>query len=273
MVGLLLVVLSSAAFMGGAFLSPGSKTSDRLIALFILVPLVVWAGLLTLGLRRALFGDTLTRRRWRRFEPDLRKRGLRDATAAEIVQTSRLPVHVLLPPVVAERRGGGIDHVLVGEIANQDIRCFNVRLRGGMWADTPVVAARMAASFAPCMIYRIKGFATPPRPNMKRVRFESGTFNRKIAVYSEDPFFASAMIDARMMEWLGAELRGTVVELSDRWAVAWALPRAGRRLRPQDLIDTLAQFDEHIPRAVPSLFPIRGQMLLWRTRRRERSMR
>ena len=107
----------------------------------------------------------------------------------------------------------------------------------------------------------------PPRPDMERVRFEHEQFNRSIAVYSTDPFFASAMVDARMMEWLRNNLDGVQLELSDRWAVVWFLPHRGRRLGPQDLLDILSGFDERIPRALPSLFPERRGHVMWRERR------
>jgi hypothetical protein len=98
---------------------------------------------------------------------------------------------------------------------------------------------------------------------MKRAWFEHEQFNRSIAVFSVDPFFASAMVDPRMMEWLRANLRRTTIELADHWAVAWNMPHRGLGRGPQELIEILVAFDDRIPRAVPSLFPERHDQVRW----------
>ena len=56
-----------------------------------------------------------------------------------------------------------------------------------------------------------------------------------------------------MMTWLMEQGERCVIELSDRWAFAWALPRSGRDLGPVDLIQLLSDFDDHVPQVLPSL--------------------
>jgi hypothetical protein len=268
MVVLLLFVSLNAAFMAGVMRSPGIDAENLLIARALFVMLSICSALFAIALCRALIGPAINRRRWRRFNEDLETLGFRAATAAEIDHTSRLPVHVLSPSTLGEQRGGGIDHVTVGRVGTQEARAFNVRIRGGGWIDVPAVALRVDASFAHTVIWPLRR-GMRPRPGMRRVRFEHEVFNRSTVVFSEDPFFASAMIDARMMEWL-ADLDRTTIELADRWVVAHAFSRRGRRAGPVALLELLVAFDGEIPRAVPSLFPERPNQMLWPVRSRRR---
>jgi hypothetical protein len=262
---LLIFVGLAALFMGAVAISPETDTSNRIIACIIFLSLSASTVQFVFGFRRAALGSWLTNRRWRHLGDALRSMGFRDAKASEIDETVRLPVHVLLPSVLAVQRGGGIDHVTIGSLGGQEVRAFNVRIRGGGWYDVPAVALFLPASLAPTLVRPVKNIKIPPRPGMRSVRFESEQFNRSVGVFSSDPFFASAMIDARMMEWLMEASPRAVIELSDRWAVAWALPKTGRHLSPVDLIAILKEFDRHIPRAVPSLFPRSETRLLWKT--------
>ena len=259
---LFLFVSCNAAFMGGIAASPETDTTNRVIAIGIFVPLLAWVVALTFGLRRALFGRWLTGRRWRRIDAQLLGLGFREATPFEVDHTSRLPAHILAPAILGPQRGGGIDHVRIGHIEGREVRCFNARVRGGAWADVPVVAVRADGSFAPTVIWRTR-FADPPRPGMQKMRFELEAFNRSVSVFSTDRYFANAMIDARMMEWLLAISQGPTIELSDRWVIAWTLGRRKRTMRPVDLLAVLRDFDERIPRVIPSLFPREDGDVLW----------
>jgi hypothetical protein len=266
MVGLLLFVSLNAAFMAGVAMSPGIDPANLFIARSLFVMLSICSVMFASALFRALFGGAISRRRWRRFNDELETFGFHAATSAEVEHTSRLPVHLLAPSTIGGQRGGGIDHVMVGSIGGQEVRSFNVRVRGGGWVDVPAVALRVGGSFAHTVISPAKrGFR--PRPGMKRVLFEQETFNRSTLVFSQDAFFASAMIDARMMDWL-ADLDRTTIELADRWMVAWAISRRGRRVGPTALLDLLVAFDRHVPRSIPSLFPERPVQMLWPDRSR-----
>jgi len=268
MAGLLLFLLLNTVFIGPIALSPDTDSANRVVALFIFIPLLFASVMFAFGLHRALFAERLAGRRWIRINRELHEMGFRDAMANESDHTLGLPVNLLAPPTLALQRGGGIDHVTVGQVEGHEVRCFNVRIRGSGWMDVPAAALRVEASFAATVIRPFKS-PLPPRPDMKRARFEHERFNRSVAVFSVDPFFASAMVDARMMEWLLTEPCRITIELADRWVVAWCLPRRGLE-GPRELIDILIRFDERIPRAVPSLFPERHAQLEWKHRIRSR---
>lgn len=83
--------------------------------------------------------------------------------------------------------------------------------------------------------------------------FESEAFDRAFEVWSPDPRFANALIDARMMEWLlslptpwGFEAAGGMLlgytGLRQPWEV-------------EDVLSTAAGFLEHAPQVVYSLYP------------------
>jgi hypothetical protein len=263
---LFLFVSCNAAFMGGATVSGQVDTTHRVIAGTIFVSLAVWAVALAFGLRRALFGRWLSDRRWKRIDRSLVAYGFREATSSEVAHTERLPAHILAPAILGPQRGGGIDHVRIRAVDGREVRCFNTRVRGGAWADVPVVAVRVEGSFPPTVVWSAR-FALPPRPGMERMRFELEAFNRAFSVYSIDRFFASAVIDARMMEWLLSEGRGLTFELSDRWAIAWGVRRWNRSVDPSTLIEALRGLDRHIPRVIASLFQREGDDILWAGRR------
>jgi len=59
------------------------------------------------------------------------------------------------------------------------------------------------------------------------------------------------------MEWLGSNLGRTVIEFADGWVVVWSNALRGLPVSPLQLIESLAGFNDHIPRSIPSLFPQR----------------
>ncbi len=272
MAGLFAFVALSALFMGGAALSADADRTNRIIAIGMFVSLLASSVVLARSLFLAVFGSRIAARRWSRINRELHDLGFRDAVPHEVSDTLGLPVQVLAPYMLARRRGGGIDHLTLGEVDGREIRCFNVRIRGGGWVDVPAVAMKIDASLSATVI---RPFKSPiaPRPDMKRALFEHEEFNRSVAVFSVDAFFASAMVDARMMDWLRRNLRRTTIELADRWVIAWNWP--GRRFgrRPLELIDLLLDFDGRIPRALPSLFPGRHDHTRWRHRAARSSIR
>jgi hypothetical protein len=90
---------------------------------------------------------------------------------------------------------------------------------------------------------------------LKRALFELGSFNRAVDVRSEDTYFASALVDARMIAWLSDNLDRCVIEVADGWAVAWSNSLLGAMRSPTELLDVLQRFAERIPNSVRSLFP------------------
>jgi hypothetical protein len=84
------------------------------------------------------------------------------------------------------------------------------------------------------------------------IEFELESFNRGFQVRSDDPRFAHALIDARMMTWLQELPPDTGFEISD----GTLLCRTPRRLdRDVTLaLETMATFLERVPPVIESLF-------------------
>ena len=94
---------------------------------------------------------------------------------------------------------------------------------------------------------RLFGVALPD------IQFESDRFNRAFAVRCEDRAFATALLDARMMEWLLALGHRWSFEIQARRILAYR-----DQVQPWEIegvLQTLETFVEKIPRAVRSLYP------------------
>ena len=216
---------------------------------------------------KSFTGRLFAGHRWARIDRQLVAEGFRQATAREIEHTAGIPVLILR--MLGTDRGGGVDHVAVGSVGGREARVFRARIRGrgaGRWFDLPAVAVRVPAHLARTIIRPARRGLRPPIA-MKRVIFELERFNRSIEVHSVDRFFATAILDPRMMEWLERHLRHTVIELADGWVVAWSNALRGLPVSPLELIESLVGFSDHIPRAIPSLFPRRPGSLKWIHRR------
>jgi hypothetical protein len=243
------LVVVALAIYAGIGLFPGHS---QLHGMFI--QLTVGAVTLILATYKAFTGRLFATSWWKELDEELVRRGFHRATPAEQMHTARIHVQLTSPNVVRMDKGGSIDHVMVGRIDGFEVRAFRVRLRGGLhWIDAPAVAVRLPAAFAPATIRRVRRGLRPV--GMKRSFFELGSFNRTVDVRSADPYFASALIDPRMIAWLNENLRRSVIEVADGWAVAWSTSLLGAMRSPQDLLDLLVRFNVRIPRFVPSLFP------------------
>jgi hypothetical protein len=233
-------------FLGGAF-----------------TPLALWTVIFGFVAYKTFSGRLFADYRWRRIDRELAAEGFRRATEREIDETAGIPVLILR--MLGTDRGGGVDHVAVGSVAGREVRAFRARIRGrgtGRWVDVPIVAVRVPAHLA-CTIIRPARRGLRPAIAMRRVTFELERFNRSIEVHSIDRFFATAMLDPRMMEWLERHLGRTVIELADGWVVAWSNALRGSPASPLDLIEELAAFSDHIPRSIPSFFPRRHGSQEW----------
>lgn len=90
---------------------------------------------------------------------------------------------------------------------------------------------------------------------MPEVRFESGRFDRRFVVESEDERFAFAFLEQRVMEGLLAIPEQVTAEVNDD-----VLLLSAPRLAPEQvlvLFDAAVQLHERIPRSLPSLYPPR----------------
>lgn len=89
--------------------------------------------------------------------------------------------------------------------------------------------------------------------SFRDLQFESEAFNREFRVVCGVPRFATAVLDARMMEWLLANGSACTFEaVGDRVLVA------GPRIEPaflSDLLTVARGFTQHVPTVVSSLYP------------------
>jgi hypothetical protein len=95
--------------------------------------------------------------------------------------------------------------------------------------------------------------ATGDQLALPGIEFESEMFNRAFDVRSDDAAFASALIDARMMEWLLDHAPRPGFEISGRWILGYR-----DQVQPwqvDSVLSMLESFVDRIPRAVRSLYP------------------
>jgi hypothetical protein len=251
------LILVALAIYAGVGLFPGHT---QLHGTFI--QLTVGAVILVLATYKALTGRLFATSWWKELDEELMRHGFQPASPAELRHTAGIHVQLLSPNVIRMDRGGCIDHVMVGHIEGIEVRAFRARLRGGRrWIDAPSVAVRLPASFAPTTIRRVRRGIRPV--GLKRAFFELGSFNRSVDVRSADPYFASALVDPRMIAWLSDNLHRSVIEVADGWAVAWSTSFLGTMRSPHDLLDLLLRFHARIPRSVQSLFPAGKSETAW----------
>jgi hypothetical protein len=84
------------------------------------------------------------------------------------------------------------------------------------------------------------------------IEFESEDFNRAFNVKSPDKKFANDFVDARMMQWLLQNGRGTAFEIMGDRLLSYR-----RKLSPMEIVTLLGlskAFLDHVPRVVYSLY-------------------
>jgi hypothetical protein len=89
---------------------------------------------------------------------------------------------------------------------------------------------------------------------IRDVDFELEAFNRAFEVRTEDRRFASAVVDARMMDWLLGASGRPGFEILDGSLLCHVDRGVDRDIRRS--LETLEAFLERIPSAVPSLYPV-----------------
>jgi len=151
---------------------------------------------------------------------------------------------------------GEVDNVLFGTWHGYEVRVFDYeymisennwrRLTGAVISTSggwPTLAVRPETLVT----------ATGDQLALPGIEFESEVFNRAFDVRSDDPAFASALIDARMMEWLLDHSPRPGFEISGRWILGYR-----DQVQPwqvDSVLSMLESFVDRIPRAVRSLYP------------------
>ena len=85
------------------------------------------------------------------------------------------------------------------------------------------------------------------------IAFESEEFDRAFHVQGRDRRFATALCDARMMDWLLGNAQGYSFEVSGDRMLCWA--RQGHAEAKLSMLATAKTFHDRIPPVVASLYP------------------
>ena len=195
----------------------------------------------------------------------LRKRPRRDAMRAEarrlhLRYSTRDPFALLDEPFSlfrwTELSSGEVENVLWGSWRHLEVRAFDY-----MYARSENDERRFSCVLAaipggwPTLVIRPESLATrlADHLGLPDHDFESEQFNLAYEVRCLDRRFASAVIDARMMEWLLTLGNGWGFEICERWILGYR-----DQVQPWEIdgvLATLAAFVERIPSAVRSLYP------------------
>ena len=160
--------------------------------------------------------------------------------------------------------GRGVENVMHGTAAGMPVRMFDywyyeqsTDSKGNTSRSYHRFSCAMAWFDADCPHLALgrEGFFSrlADKLGFRDIEFESEEFNRAWQVKSEDRRFASAFVDARMMEWLLAE--GAICSYE---VVGPILMCSMGRLKPEEfenLLEVLRRFHAHIPDVVASLYP------------------
>ena len=160
--------------------------------------------------------------------------------------------------------GRGIENVMHGHAAGMDVRMFDywyyeqsTDTKGNTSRSYKRFSCAMAWFEADCphLTLSREGLLSrlADKLGFRDIEFESEEFNRSWQVSSEDRRFASAFVDARMMEWLLDE--GGIASYE---VLGPILMCSTGRLKPaefENLLEVLRRFRAKVPEVVPSLYP------------------
>lgn len=170
-----------------------------------------------------------------------------------------------LPFVLFHRGDGrGIENVMHGHAAGMDVRMFDywyyeqsTNSKGHTSRSYYRFSCAMAWFDADCphLALEKEGFFSrlADKIGFRDIEFESEEFNRAWQVSSDDRRFASAFVDARMMEWLLAE-----GDIASYEVLGPMLLCSVDRLKPaefENLLEVLRRFKAKVPDVVASLYP------------------
>jgi hypothetical protein len=148
------------------------------------------------------------------------------------------------------------DNVLSGSWHGFAVRVFDYAYARGENRERRLSCALVGIPGGwPTTVIRPEGATTTLADHvaMPDIEFESESFNRAFDVRSDDPRFASALVDAQMMAWLLQLGNGWGFEIRGRWILGYrdqVLP-----WEVGEVLSTIEAFVERIPRAARSLYP------------------
>ncbi len=154
------------------------------------------------------------------------------------------------------RSYGEVDNVLFGTWHGFEVRVFDYEymISENNWRKLSAAVIAIPGGW-PTLAVRPETLVTAAGDQLALpgIEFESEMFNRAFDVRSDDAAFASALIDARMMEWLLEHAPRPGFEISGGWILGYR-----DQVQPWQLDSVLAMlesFVDRIPRAVRSLYP------------------
>jgi hypothetical protein len=166
--------------------------------------------------------------------------------------------------LLQEGDGRGVENVLWGFWHGLEIRAFDYwyyeessGANGGSSRSYSRFNCVIALVEASCPQLRIAPESVLTRIaaalSFDDIAFESEEFNRAFHVQGRDRRFATALVDARMMEWLLRKAQGYCFEVTGDRFLCWT-----RQVEPAAVLDLLATaktFHDRIPAVVSSLYP------------------
>ncbi len=170
-----------------------------------------------------------------------------------------------LPFEVFGQRGVEVRNVMWGTVGGVPLQGFDVRyqVKGGQdegWVYTGWRFMGLAPLPANCPpLWMGTGGSLQPTEKTPRVHFESIAFNQKVRVLCADAYFATALVDARMMAWM--------LDQSPAWTTFEVNgPHVLVRTDSDDdmggdmgqVLIGLSRFVQHLPQVVRSLYPLEG---------------
>jgi hypothetical protein len=168
-----------------------------------------------------------------------------------------------LPFDVFHQRSVEVRNVMWGEVGGVPVQGFDLRYQerqsvaegpGEEWIFTNWQFTGLAPVPANCPPLRL-GRYVQPTEKTARVLFESIEFNEKVKVLCTDAYFATALIDARMMAFLLDEASELVsVEVNGPHVLAGLGEDSGPYMA--ELLIQLSRFVEHVPSVVRSLYTL-----------------
>lgn len=171
-----------------------------------------------------------------------------------------------LPFEVFHQRGVQARNVMWGSVAGVPLQGFDVRYQvkgendvGWQYAGWRFMAlAPLPANCPP--LWMGTGHSLQPTEKLPKLHFESIRFNESVKVLCADSYFATALVDQRMMAWMLDQAPArTTFEVNGRHVLA--------RLDSDDdlggdmgqVLVGLSRFVQHVPQVVRSLYPLEAQ--------------
>jgi hypothetical protein len=171
-----------------------------------------------------------------------------------------------LPFEVFGQRAVEVRNVMWGTVGGVPLQGFDIRyqVKGGRdegWIYTGwrfMALAPLPASCPPLWVGT--GGGLQPTEKTPRVHFESIAFNEKVRVLCADPYFATALIDPRMMAWMLDQAPAwTTFEVNGRHVLARLDSTDDMGGDMGQVLIGLSRFVQHVPPVVRSLYPLEGQ--------------